>query len=673
MSIWALIPAAAGLGLTYANRPRKKEYMINTDYIDRYIANLKGKRAGREVYHLAMQPALRAIGKQAGKMQRQIDYDVARSGMKGTGVEAQYRLSAQEKALEATQQAHEQATQRQLLENRRTEQGIERMTMQKGYLEEQGRRHYDIAKRHYRGQMIGAVTSLGSQLIGAYTQNIRRGQQYQQALQFGEVLERIAKGEIESVDQIRKEYPKLSPQGITEASRKLTGDIGQASEKIDFQFNRIQREYPEELSILSKHFGYNKTNELLEAIHKGEVDIDLDEVEHYARKNKKRLESIGEESKTIQNRYLELVGKYGQNRLKQSMQRLGMTRENIGEPELAGLKYDLQQKQTIESKINLIQEKYANILPEALEAFGHDKNYLKPQDVQSGSIDLDYFINFLETNKKISIQSGKKINELNKELKKLTSKYGWKSIVQTSSELGIENIEELPSAISNNPLFLGELEHSLESKKEYEESLLSPEVQQIKLYATEENAMVQEIMNYRDAYIDKLPAKDISMIENEARNLAHKQDALSKEKSKNLKNANSYFVNKESLRSRMDLISRLFKGSSSSVEAKNNIYTIIKNNPNFIMGKQMSELHKKINSFVTGLDISNIPMAFDTGDASMNIIFTSSLADENKKMQIANFLKKYVNAMFHRDITPLYEFQEGNNDHISQGLDTFEY
>ena len=75
---WQLLAAAApyaikGVGqLLGVGKPKKEDYMPDTSYMDKYIANIRSRQAGRDVYHQAMQPALRTIGQQGRKMQRQV-------------------------------------------------------------------------------------------------------------------------------------------------------------------------------------------------------------------------------------------------------------------------------------------------------------------------------------------------------------------------------------------------------------------------------------------------------------------------------------------------------------------------------------------------------------------------------------------------------------------------
>ena len=85
----AAIGGAVKVGAAYLNKPKKSDYTADTTYLDKYVASLRGRQADREVYHMAMRPQLRQIGAQGRRMQRQIGYDVAKSGLEGSGIEAQ--------------------------------------------------------------------------------------------------------------------------------------------------------------------------------------------------------------------------------------------------------------------------------------------------------------------------------------------------------------------------------------------------------------------------------------------------------------------------------------------------------------------------------------------------------------------------------------------------------
>ena len=149
---WSLIiPAAGNLLMSYMNKPSKSDYDIDvpetdTRYAERYMANLRGRAQSGEVYRGAMQPQKRQIGQQGRKMQKQVGYDVARMGMEDSGIEAQYRLSAQQQTSEALQRASEGAMAQQISESRRLGEKADEVQMQIGQSKAEHRQRVEAAK-----------------------------------------------------------------------------------------------------------------------------------------------------------------------------------------------------------------------------------------------------------------------------------------------------------------------------------------------------------------------------------------------------------------------------------------------------------------------------------------------------------------------------------------------
>ena len=170
---WQLLAAAApyaikGVGqLLGVGKPEKEDYMPDTGYMDKYIANIRSRQSGREVYHQAMQPALRTIGAQGRKMQRQIGYGVEKAGLTGSGIEAQQRLSAGKATLGAMQEASEKATAAQISESRRLGEKADAMTLQKEAAMAQGEKSYDRAQTAFKQDVIGNIVGGVGAAVGA--------------------------------------------------------------------------------------------------------------------------------------------------------------------------------------------------------------------------------------------------------------------------------------------------------------------------------------------------------------------------------------------------------------------------------------------------------------------------------------------------------------------------
>ena len=170
---WQLLAAAApyaikGVGqLLGVGKPKKEDYMPDTSYMDKYIANIRSRQAGRDVYHQAMQPALRTIGAQGRKMQRQVGYGVEKAGLTGSGIEAQQRLSAGKATLGAMQEASEKATAAQISESRRLGEKADAMTLQKEAAMAQGEKSYDRAQTAFKQDVIGNIVGGVGAVAGA--------------------------------------------------------------------------------------------------------------------------------------------------------------------------------------------------------------------------------------------------------------------------------------------------------------------------------------------------------------------------------------------------------------------------------------------------------------------------------------------------------------------------
>ena len=163
----AALPAAAQLAGTYLQKPDKKDYQPQTDYMKKYLGYIKGRSAQREVMHMAMQPQLRAIGRQGREMQQQVGYTAERSGVAGSGIEAQMRLSAGQATQEAMTTATEKAVAAQAAETARLGEKAELVTAQIGAEEQRAEQAYDTAGRQWKRQMWGDVLSAGASIASA--------------------------------------------------------------------------------------------------------------------------------------------------------------------------------------------------------------------------------------------------------------------------------------------------------------------------------------------------------------------------------------------------------------------------------------------------------------------------------------------------------------------------
>jgi hypothetical protein len=162
----AALPAAAKVAGTALNKPRQEDYKPQTDYMKKYLSFIRGRSADKEVMHQAMQPALKVAGRQGRRMQQQVGYDVAKSGLGGSGIEAQMRLSAGQQTQDALATATDKAVAAQAAETSRIGQQAAGITAQIGAEEARADQAYKAAQSQYRRQLtsdvIGGVASVAS-------------------------------------------------------------------------------------------------------------------------------------------------------------------------------------------------------------------------------------------------------------------------------------------------------------------------------------------------------------------------------------------------------------------------------------------------------------------------------------------------------------------------------
>ena len=163
----AALPAAAKVAGTALSKPKQEDFAPKTDYMKKYLSYLRGRTSDREVMHLAMQPALRVAGKQGRQMQRQVGYDVAKSGLGGSGIEAQMRLSAGQQTQEALATATDKAVAAQAAETARVGERAAGITAQIGAEEARADQAFKSAESQWKRQLTSDVIGAGASLASA--------------------------------------------------------------------------------------------------------------------------------------------------------------------------------------------------------------------------------------------------------------------------------------------------------------------------------------------------------------------------------------------------------------------------------------------------------------------------------------------------------------------------
>ncbi|MCF7886357.1 MAG: hypothetical protein K9M80_07675 [Candidatus Marinimicrobia bacterium] len=165
MTFWNLIPVAADVAARAIHKPRKKNYISDTSWIDRYVASLKGRKQQDNVYNQYMRPALRRIGQRNRQSTQNINQQIAKQNLSGSGIATQARLSSQQNYLNALASAHDRAMGRQQSYERQLDSNIDQAIMQKGRIESYGERSYNRAQSQWQNNLIGGAINMAGESL----------------------------------------------------------------------------------------------------------------------------------------------------------------------------------------------------------------------------------------------------------------------------------------------------------------------------------------------------------------------------------------------------------------------------------------------------------------------------------------------------------------------------
>ena len=153
----AAIPAATKFATAALNKPKKSDYKPQTKYMEKYVSHLRGQQSSNAVFEQSMRPALRNIGAQSRKTQQQIGYNVQKSGLAGSGIEAQQRLTASQGTQEALAGATEKAASAQTIANQQVGREAMKVSSQIEQERERSAQAYNQAMSQHKSAMTGAV------------------------------------------------------------------------------------------------------------------------------------------------------------------------------------------------------------------------------------------------------------------------------------------------------------------------------------------------------------------------------------------------------------------------------------------------------------------------------------------------------------------------------------
>jgi hypothetical protein len=211
--------------------------MPNTDYMDRYINSLRGRKRTQETYNLAMRPVLRQIGTQTARTRRQTGYELERQDA-GGGAVLQSEISIGRQALQSTAQASDRAMALQGQDNRRIDERIAQTTMQREQMESQAHQAWDRATSQWKTKMWGAGASLGVAGAGAGAEAVQSakavGQAYNVAIE-DELFDGTEK-------EFRQKVKDMGAEPFTELlmKDKQTKDITEVGRMFGFNDEEIE-------------------------------------------------------------------------------------------------------------------------------------------------------------------------------------------------------------------------------------------------------------------------------------------------------------------------------------------------------------------------------------------------------------------------------------------------
>lgn len=290
-----LIPGAIKLGSDIINKPKEEDYEANTQYLERYINNLKG--ANRGTGERVTRPLFNKVRSQNRATGRKIQSAVGRGDL-SSSEEAQLQISAGQASTGALQKVGEKAADIQTQVNLDTGKQVAGVLAQIAGIKEQSRLNFKKAQRDYKKQ-------IGSDLLGLAGTAVMGG------------LGRMA--------DTKKAYDSATASGLFEGT---LDEYKQAAEGMGFgEFNQMLGKQDEIKSILTERVpgldyesvkGIKKKSDLVMAIKEAEKeqgkvyrsflkngisegDLDSDKAKLLSESQKSQLfiKSLGGDTKTM--------------------------------------------------------------------------------------------------------------------------------------------------------------------------------------------------------------------------------------------------------------------------------------------------------------------------------------------------------------------------------------
>ena len=163
----AILNAAANVGAGLLTRPRKRDYKPNLEYLDKYVANLRGDLAKRSVERNILREAGTQIGDIARTQSEQTEYQTQRSGITGSGIQLRQQQAIGEQAQRSMATVSGEAMKIGAENQARAEESIRQVEMERERISTQAKEDYQRAKSQWGREMIGRGIQGAASIGGA--------------------------------------------------------------------------------------------------------------------------------------------------------------------------------------------------------------------------------------------------------------------------------------------------------------------------------------------------------------------------------------------------------------------------------------------------------------------------------------------------------------------------
>ena len=246
MPVFSLLPFAkpafniAQSLLSKQKKPKREDFIPSTDFIRRFVANLRSRKESSEIQNLLLQPELRRIGAEGRSAFRDIEKSFARVGAP-EGAIAEARTGIARTTITGISEATGKARALQLQENRRLEERIDRALLQEGRIQSFGdlsfRRAetgFEESERRRKIGLLGGVVDLAVAGLG----EVGRAKALA-AQETTEGLARLRDISTKAAASFQKKFGEFAPELIGQAIDSAGLD---PAELKSGDFNRISRE-----------------------------------------------------------------------------------------------------------------------------------------------------------------------------------------------------------------------------------------------------------------------------------------------------------------------------------------------------------------------------------------------------------------------------------------------